>query len=74
METHLTYDNRSKQLGILVKERLTTNDNLQLKVAFVYCRLCASLTAGVRAESRHQSQLLELRLMSLHQFCAVCET
>ncbi len=32
METHLTFDNRGKQLGILVKERLTTDQNLQLKV------------------------------------------
>lgn len=32
METHLTFDNRGKQLGILIKERLTTDQNLQLKV------------------------------------------
>ena len=32
METHLTFDNRSKQLGILFKQRITTNENLQLKV------------------------------------------
>lgn len=32
METHLTYDNKGKQLGILVKERFTTDQNLQLKV------------------------------------------
>ncbi|KAK9902789.1 hypothetical protein WJX75_006026 [Coccomyxa subellipsoidea] len=35
METHLTFDNRGKQLGILVKERLTTDQNLQLKVVGV---------------------------------------
>ena len=34
METHLTYDNRCKQLGVLVRQRLTTSDNLQLKVKF----------------------------------------
>jgi hypothetical protein len=32
METHLTYDSKGKQLGILVKERFTTNQGLQLKV------------------------------------------
>ena len=32
METHLTYDNKGKALGILVKQRLTTRDNLQFKV------------------------------------------
>ena len=32
METHLTYDTKGKQLGVLVKQRLTTKDNLQLKV------------------------------------------
>jgi hypothetical protein len=34
METHLTYDNKGRQLGVLVKERLTTDQNLQLKVGF----------------------------------------
>ena len=33
METHLTYDNKGRQLGILFRERLTTDQNLQLKVA-----------------------------------------
>ena len=32
METHLTYDNKGRQLGILFRERLTTDQNLQLKV------------------------------------------
>ena len=32
METHLTYDSRGKQLGVLVRQRLTTSDNLQMKV------------------------------------------
>lgn len=35
METHLTYDTKGKQLGVLVKQRLTTKDNLQLKVVGV---------------------------------------
>ncbi|KAK9840735.1 hypothetical protein WJX81_001122 [Elliptochloris bilobata] len=35
METHLTYDNKGKQLGILVKERFTTDQSLQLKVTGV---------------------------------------
>ena len=37
METHLTYDNKGKQLGILVKERFTTDQNLQLKVRLSPC-------------------------------------
>ena len=32
METHLTYDNKGEALGILVKQRLTTRNNLQIKV------------------------------------------
>lgn len=31
METHLTYDSKGKQLGVLVKEKFTTDHNLQLK-------------------------------------------
>ena len=32
METHLTYDNKGNRLGLLVKQKLTTRDNLQVKV------------------------------------------
>jgi len=31
METHLTYDSKGKQLGVLLKEKFTTDHNLQLK-------------------------------------------
>lgn len=44
METHLTYDNKSKQLGVLVKQRLATNHKLQLKVS-----LCNDLDSWHRA-------------------------
>ncbi|CAL5226065.1 g8878 [Coccomyxa viridis] len=35
METHITYDTTGKQLGVLVKQRLATSDNLQVKVVGV---------------------------------------
>lgn len=32
METHLTFDNKAKQLNLAFKERFVTDSNFQLKV------------------------------------------
>ena len=56
METHLTFDNRDRQLNLAFKERFVTDSNFVLKV-----------TGGVNTQTgKHASAPYELRQVCLN--------